>query len=284
MDLNKNKAVFSEASALHREGKLQLASQKYISLLDDKEFGFLAALNLGKIYREFKEYDKAYEMFLLAYEKKKDPEVLFHIGEVLYLERKEDDAKEFLIRFLNDTSDGYYALYILGMIEYKRGNFKEAIKYFESALHKKYSEDCLFFLGKACFFNGTIERAYEIFKQLIEKNSDNHYYNQFYGLVLLELDRYDDAVVYLERALLNDPNYDKYKDFLQSLTYENKVKEYAKMEPKVVEIEEKIKKKEASFYDVLNLGFYYYFSEDYGKAMEIFSYAKNEFSSLRRAV
>ena len=103
--------------------------------------------------------------------------------------------------------------------------------------------------------------------------------NKYYGFCYFHLGQYDKAVSFLNTALENTPRYTKFREYLQSITYENKLEEIGDIEKAIAELEEKIMKEEHDVQELKKLGMLYIFDGKNSKAEKLFQNLKEKMVS-----
>ena len=96
-----------------------------------------------------------------------------------------------------------------GYAKQLKGQLDKAANYFKKSIHYKPSAEAYTYLGWIYSLKGLYEEAIENCRHAIEINPDfGNPYNDI-GAYLIRLKRYDEAIIWLQKAL-NAPKYDNY--------------------------------------------------------------------------
>ncbi len=103
---------------------------------------------------------------------------------------------------------GYHLnYYMLGLIAYKQEKYRESLEHFETALDKKSNHlESIYYSGMAHLKLGHLEEAEEAMELGRKKAKDEqeHRFEDGYGLVMLEREKYQEADRAFRQALLGD--------------------------------------------------------------------------------
>jgi tetratricopeptide (TPR) repeat protein len=81
--------------------------------------------------------------------------------------------------------------------------------------------------------------------------ADNReFINKYYGFCCFHLGRYDEAVKHLKEAILQHPEYEKFRNYLENLTYESKIKEIGDLDRAITELEKVMMNSSVNLTDV----------------------------------
>ena len=142
------------------------------------------------------------------------PEVLAYyyykgIGLAVYMNRPEEALETYrqAIRQVTEGSDAEMVADIytaMGDLLHEQGKAAEAYACYDSAL--QYKPDNILVLNNYAYFlaeeGGDLERAEQMSRRTIEAEPDNATYLDTYAWILYKLQRYEEALVYMERALV----------------------------------------------------------------------------------
>jgi tetratricopeptide (TPR) repeat protein len=104
---------------------------------------------------------------------------------------------------------------------------------------------------------------------------DRSFVNRYYGFCYFYLGMYDKAVTYLTEALECRPEYARFKNYLETLTYENRIREIGDLEKAIGQIEEELSDRDPEVVDLTKLSMLYIFKGEYKKAEKLLqSYKK----------
>lgn len=147
-------------------------------------------------------FEKALKSFYHAEKKNPDdPNIMNYISQVYAGLDAMDKANEYIQRAIekepqSPTHKQLYATYLM-----RQGKFHEAIPVIDEAL-KLQPVDIIYILkGQADYNIGNMESALESFEKALELDGRNPLSNQMKGLVLYRLQRFEEAIPFLETAL-----------------------------------------------------------------------------------
>ncbi|MGD8778255.1 MAG: tetratricopeptide repeat protein [Ignavibacteria bacterium] len=207
---NKGVSFFNKASKATTQDSVNMFYDKTIQAFNDaiiihsdsiisyQNLGF-AYVNAGKIDDAISVIEKEIAMYLKKYDvqgtttaldKEKTPglaEAYAFLGELLTSRGSETKDNEKL-------SNEYYAK--------ASEQMKLANQYYPN------DPDILLHLSNSYIASGKLDEAMSAFKQGVETEPNNKYYRFNYGSMLLNAERYEEAVVQLKKAVEIDPDYE----------------------------------------------------------------------------
>ena len=171
------------------------------------------------------------------------PEVLAYyyykgIGLAVYMNRPEEALETYrqAIRQVTEGSDAEMVSDIytaMGDLLHEQGKAAEAYACYDSAL--QYQPDNILVLNNYAYFlaeeGGDLERAEQMSRRTIEAEPDNATYLDTYAWILYKLQRYEEALAYMERALVaqvkpSDVLYEHAGDICHQLGNKRKALDY----------------------------------------------------------
>ena len=205
--LHKDKLI-SKAFSLHSEGKLKEASEIYNFLIQNNFFDPRVLNNLGSIYSQLKEFDKAIFLFNKSITKFPNSlEAYTNLANVLVIKGRGDIAKQVLNKAieLNPYTTKPYSN--LASIFVGEGNLEKA----EFFLRKSYEidrKDIHNLVNLACVLKdlGNPKQSERFLRDAIEINPEFDSALINLGAVLNELGKTDEGEEYLKKALKRNPN------------------------------------------------------------------------------
>lgn len=156
----------------------------------------------GVQHFQAREFEKALKSFYHADKKKpNDPNIMNYISQVYAGLEDMDKANEHILKAielepLSPTHKQIYATYLM-----KQGKFHEAILVIDEALELQPVDIIYILRGQADYNIGNMESALESFEKALELDGRNPLSNQMKGLVLYRLQRFEEAIPFLETAL-----------------------------------------------------------------------------------
>ena len=236
--------------------------------------------NIGEIHSRMGNTDQALETYREALKIRRNHKLLLNIG-VEYYNRGE--YREGLSYFLDSLygNDGYLegnlyaalAYYSLKDTEMAEKFFLEVIRYDQYHLKANYLLSTIYYERK------DYERTLGCLENIRETYEDKSFINKYYGFCCYFTGRYKDAVKYLTDALESQPKYRKFKTFLESLTYENKLKEIRNIDGEIKDLEEKLAREIWGIKDYTKLSMLYIFKGKNSKAEKLLLEARERLAS-----
>lgn len=229
-------------------GERELAISTYNQALDiEKNYKIL--LNLGVEYYNYGNYPKALVYFLDSLRQKKDfHEGNYYTGLALYNLKKYNDAEKYLLKVISADKKHIKSNYMLSHIYYERKEYNKVLK-------------CL-----------------DVIWDIAD---DKTFINRYYGFCCYHLGKYNEAVKYLNEAITQHPEYLKFRGYLESLTYENKVKEIGDIDSAIAELEKAMMSDAPQLKDVTRLSMLYIFKGENNKAEKIVTDYKTKFLKVK---
>lgn len=155
---------------------------KLINIIDSiiKKIPFFSAhnfnlfYNLGVIAYKKRDFEKALIYFNKALEQDKiKPQVYYNLALTLQCINDYDNAIKNYNTFLKIKPDDYDGLFNIALIYNLKGDFESAIKFFEKCIKLKKEADTIQALVLAYIDNNQAQKALELIKNLLKKNSDD---------------------------------------------------------------------------------------------------------------
>ncbi len=207
--------------------KLKSAIDSYKKAVEEnEELKPIAYEKIGKLYFEIKDYGKAVEYFDKSgtdearlysahacfnkgdydgaikrykeiYDEKKDENLLYYIALSYYKKGELDSAEEYIKKYSKDDERKYF---LLAEINYKKGNYKEALKDYEIASKSKEFEGKALMGKMYCLTKlGDYAEAYKVGKILVDKYPSEEAFFEFGNICYLQK-KYDEAIKWYSKC------------------------------------------------------------------------------------
>ncbi len=260
-------SLYNQALAFSNGGDYDTAMKEYKRAIEIYPHFVEAYNNLGEIYSRIGETDKAISTYKRALEIDKNDRVLLNLG-VEYYNRSNYSAS---IPYFNESvalnPNFIEGNFYLGMTYYNLKNYQLA----EKALSKTVKIDKKHL--KANYLLSYIYYEWKQYKKTIkcldnirDIADDKLFVNKYYGFCYYHLGDYDRAIEFLSLAMESSPRYNKFKSYLKSLTYENRIREIGDLDKRIGEMEEKMMKERPSIREYSHLSMLYIFKGEFQKA------------------
>ena len=200
--LQKDKLI-SNALSLHSGGKIEEALKIYNFLIQNKIYDPRVLNNLGSLYSQLKQFDKA---ILLFYESiKRFPnslEAYTNLANILVAKGRSNNAKNILNKAIELNPKYLRSYSILAGILVGEGDLKKAEIFLKKSLEIN-PKDINALVNLACVLkdSGNPKQAEQFLKDALEINPDYDFALINLGAVLNELEKFDEGEKYLRKAL-----------------------------------------------------------------------------------
>ena len=195
--------LIANALSFHSSGKIKEALKIYNYLIQNKIYDPRILNNLGSIYSQIKDFDKAILLFDESI--KKFPNCLEaypNLANVLVLKGRSDVAKNILNKVI-ELNPNYLRPYsILAGIMVGEGNLKKAEFFLKKSLEINPKDiNTLVNLGCVLKDSGNPKQAERFLKDALKINPSYDFALTNLGAVLNELEKFDEGEQYLRKAL-----------------------------------------------------------------------------------
>ena len=149
-----------------------------------------------------RDLEKALKSFNHALQKRPDdPDLLDYISRTYSELGEMDKANEYILKAIemepqSPTHKQLYATYLM-----RQGKHREAIPVIDEALELQPADVVYILRGQADYNIGNFESSLEFFDKALELDSRNPLSNHMKGVVMYRLQRYGEAIPFLETAL-----------------------------------------------------------------------------------
>ncbi len=199
--------LISNALSLHSKGKIKEALEIYNFLIKNKIYDPMVFNNLGSIYSQLKQFDKAILLFDESIKKFPNSlEAYPNLANVLVIKGKSDIAKKILKRAI-ELNPNYIRPYSnLALIYIGEGNFKKAELFLRKSVDIN-SKDINSLVNLACVLKdlGKLKEAEKFLKNALEINPIYEIALTNLGAVLNDLEKIDEGEQFLKKALTINP-------------------------------------------------------------------------------
>lgn len=269
--------VYNKALSLTDKGDFIPALDEYkkaISMYPD----FLEAYNnIGELYSKMGDSNNAKNIYIKALDIDRNYRILLNLGVEFYNEGNYDVALKHFNESVDRKADFIEGQFYAGMANFNLKNFKKAEVHFNNVIAMDFKHLKTNYLLSAIYYEWkNYKKSMECLDRIKDIADDHVLVNKFYGFCCYHLGRYSEAIDYLQTAMKSCPSYDKFKDYLSSLTYEKKLSEIGNVKEKISEVETKVKSKNyiMTLADYTHLSMLYIFNGEYSKAEKLLKSAK----------
>lgn len=268
--------IYNKALEKTNRGDFTNAITEYQRAIKMYPYFIEAYNNMGEIYSIIGERDLAITAYSRALDIEKNDRVLLNLGVEYYNIADYDKALTYFHESLKQNPDFHEGNYYTGLTYYNLRNFTESEKHLKKVtdndrkhLKANYMLSYIYYEWKK--YNLVIN-CLDAIKDIAD---DPAFINKYYGFCCYYLGRYDEAVAYLKDALKQQPEYEKFRKYLEGLTYENKVKEIGDVDRAIQELEKEMMEQTPKLTEITRLSMLYVFKGDNRKAEDLVVSYKN---------
>ncbi|MBN2040234.1 MAG: tetratricopeptide repeat protein [Spirochaetes bacterium] len=270
--------IYNKALDYSTKGDLNTAINEYKRALELCPTFVEAYNNIGEIYSRIGKNELAMSTYQKALRIDRNPRLLLNMGVEYYNHREFRTAlgffKESLVRKPDFLEGNFYtglASFNLKDEQMAENYFKKVVEADRRHLKSNYLLSYIYYdwkdYAKTLFHLNNIKDIAD----------DKVFLNKYFGFCYYHLGQYNEAVKYLNSAIQQNPKYSQFKNYLENLTYENKIKEAGNIDAKIKEMEKMMIDRNLSIREITQLSLLYTYKGDYKKAEQILVDKKNQF-------
>ncbi|MCL2154268.1 MAG: tetratricopeptide repeat protein [Leptospirales bacterium] len=269
-------AIYNRALEMTNSGELQSAISEYQKAINLYPHFVEAYNNMGEIYSIMGKNELAISTYNKALAIERNYRILLNLGVEYYNNGIFKTALGYFIDSLIQKPDFHEGNYYAGLTHYNLKNYNEAEKYLRNviAVDRKHIK-ANYMLSYIYYEKKDYNQVVECLDSIREIADDKSFINRYYGFCCFHLGRYNEAVKYLKDAISLHPEYNKFKNYLESLTYENKVKEIGDVDSAIMNLENLMMKESLNMKDITRLSMLYVFKGENQKAEKMITDYKN---------
>jgi tetratricopeptide (TPR) repeat protein len=269
--------IYNKALDYSTKGDLSTAINEYKRALDIYPNFIEAYNNIGEIYSRTGKNDMAISIYEKALRIDRNPRLLLNLGVEHYNHMDYKTALNYFQESLIRKPDFLEGNFYTGMASFNLKDERMAENYFKNVvnldnkhLKSNYLLSYIYYDWKQ--YDKTILHLNNI-KDIAD---DKVFLNKYFGFCYYHLGKFDDALNYLNIAVKSSPHYLKFKDYLENLTFENKLKEIGDIDAKIRELEKMMMDKKPELREMTKLSLLYTYKGEYKKAEEIINSYKKQ--------
>ncbi|MCL2026701.1 MAG: tetratricopeptide repeat protein [Leptospirales bacterium] len=235
-------SAYNNGCELAARGDLSGAIEEYRRAIRIYPEFIQARSNIGELYSQLGDSNKAMAAYQDALNFSREYELLFKMGIEHYKAGRTGDALRYFAESIEEYPDFKDANYYAGLILYKDKKYAEA----EICLSRVLKSDpsnfkTNFMLSYIYYENKQYHKVIQCLDRMKENSvNDDVFLCKYYGFCYYHIGDYKMAADYLATVLEAHPEYERFKDYLNSLTYENKVREIGDLDNAIKHLEEKM--------------------------------------------
>lgn len=269
-------SLYNSALTLTNRGEYYDALDAYRKAINLYPKFIEAYNNIGEIYSRMGDSSQAISMYTQALDIERHYKILLNLGVEYYNRRDYRSALKYFIECIMLESDFLEGNFYTGMTYFNLHDLSMAEQYLLKVISIDRSHlKSNYLLSYINYEWKRYDATLTYLDNIRDIADDKTFLNKYYGFCYYHLGRFDDAVEHLQIALESSPRYEKFKRYLQTLTYEHKLQEIGDLEATIQEMEKVMMTGKPSLQEYTKLSMLYIFKGEYKKAEDLLlSYKK----------
>jgi tetratricopeptide (TPR) repeat protein len=277
--------IYNSALERTNNGDLLTAISEYQRAVNMYPHFIEAYNNMGEIYSLMGKKELAISTYHQALNIEKNYKILLNLGVEYYNTGIFKTALDYFLDSLMQKPNFHEGNYYTGLTYYNLKDYNEASKYLRNVVNvDKRHIKANYMLSYIHYENkdyGTVIKCLDSIRDIAD---DKSFINRYYGFCYFHLGKYNDAVKYLKDAISQHPEYNKFKSYIENLTYENKVKEIGDVDGAIRDLESIMMKQPLNMKDITRLSMLYIFKGENQKAEKIITDFKENMITKKYSV
>jgi len=263
-------SMYNRALEKTNRGDFSTAITEYQQAIKMYPYFIEAYNNMGEIYSIMGKTELAISTYNKALDIEKNHKVLLNIGVEYYNAANYYYALDYFLDSLKQKPDFHEGNYYTGLTYYNLKNYTSAEAYLQRVVaNDRKHIKANYMLSYIYYERKEYARVIECLNAIWDIADDKSFINRYYGFCCFHLGQYEKAAGYLKQAVANHPEYNKFKSYLEGMTYENKVKEVGNVDEAIRKLEDMMMKKPPQLSDITRLSMLYVFKGDNRKAEQV---------------
>lgn len=276
-------SMYNRALEKTNMGDLSTAITEYQQAIKMYPYFIEAYNNMGEIYSILGKTELAISTYNKALDIEKNHKVLLNIGVEYYNAGNYYYALDYFLESLKEKTDFHEGNYYTGLTYYNLKKYKAAESYLKRVVDQDRKHiKANYMLSYIYYERKEYARVIECLNAIWEIADDKSFINRYYGFCCFHMGQYQRAAGYLKEAVANHPEYNRFKSYLENLTYENKVKEIGDVDAAIRQLEDMMMKQSPQLSDITRLSMLYVFKGDNRKAEQIVVDFKKRITTPKR--
>ena len=274
--------IYNRALEKTNRGDLPTAISEYQKAIKMYPYFIEAYNNMGEIYSIMGKSELAITTYNKALDIEKNFKVLLNLGVEYYNAGNYNSALTYFLDSIKQKPDFLEGNYYTGLSFYNLKKYNKAEKYLTNVIKvdRKHIK-ANYMLSHIYYEQKEYSLVLECLNAIWDIADDKSFINKYYGFCCFHVGRYSEAVNYLKEAVALHPEYEKFKVYLEGLTYENKIKEIGDVDAAIKVLEDVMMKNSLHLKDITRLSMLYIFKGENRKAEEIVTEYKKHMLSQK---
>ena len=271
-------SVYNKALELSNKGELRTALDFYLQAIKIHPKFLEAFNNLGETYSKLGERNKAIKTYLEALAIQRDHRVLLNLGVEYYNSANFQQALSLFTESLNINQSFTEGHFYTALAYHRTKNIPSAELHLKKVIELDFRHlKANYLLSSILYDKKEYNKVIECLDKIKDIADDKAFVKKYYGFCMYHLGNYMEAVEFLSEAMHLSPEYSKFKDYIKSMTYENKIKEIGDIKLKIKDLEKKMIKGDSTIGDYTHLSMLYIFNGENKKAEQLLTPLKEKF-------
>lgn len=263
-------AIYNRALEQTNRGDLPTAITEYQKAIKMYPYFIEAYNNMGEIYSLMGKTELAINTYNRALDIDKNYKVLLNLGVEYYNSGNYNSALTYFLESLKIKPDFHEGNYYTGLSFYNLKKYKKAETYLNAVVKKDRKHiKANYMLSYIYYEQKEYQKVIECLDAVWDIADDKNFINKYYGFCCYHIGRFDDAVKYLKDAISAHPDFEKFRSYLENLTYENRVKEIGDIDAAIRSLEAVMMDNAHNLKDITRLSMLYVFKGENKKAEDI---------------
>ena len=263
-------SLYNNALLFSERGDHAAALAEYKRAIEIQPQFIEAFNNIGQIHAQMGNKDLAIDAYENALKISNDPKVLLNIGVEYFNSGEFDTALRYFLNSVSMSHNFLEANFYTGLTYYELQNFHNAKPYLTNVVSMNINHyRANFMLACIHYDSKEYKQALECIDRVAAVHADRTFIEKLYGFCHYHLGNYEKAVGCLTNALTSHSKYNEFKEYLEKITYENKLKELGDINKAVKALEKDMKKGKEDLSSVSKLSMLYIFKGENKKAEEL---------------
>lgn len=233
--------LYNNAFDMASKGKCEEAVSEYKRAISAYPHFVEAKNNLGELLAEMEETGAAIKTFEEALKDSRDFRILFNLGIACCKIGRDAEALDFFNEAIEQKPHFPEANYYAGLLLYNKNQYKDSeakllnvISVEPQHLKTNYLLSHIYYEWKQ------YDKVMECLDRIRHIADDKSFMDRYLGFCHYHLGNYKLAAVYLSSALETHPAYERFRNYLNGITYENKLREIGDIDKSIAELETKL--------------------------------------------
>jgi tetratricopeptide (TPR) repeat protein len=269
--------IYNKALDYSTRGDLSTAINEYKRALDIYPNFIEAYNNIGEIYSRTGKNEMAISVYEKALRIDRNPRLLLNLGVEYYNHMDYKTALNYFQESLIKKPDFLEGNFYTGMASFNLKDQRMAENYFKNVVQLDNKHLKSNYLLSYIYYDWKqYDRTILHLNNIRDIADDKVFLNKYFGFCYYHLGKYNDALNHLTLAVESSPHYLKFKNYLEKLTFENKLKEIGDIDAKIREMEQMMMDKKPQIREMTKLSLLYTYKGEYKKAEDILNSYKKQ--------